>query len=167
MHTISQTHSLITTATRDTLSTRLYSMYTLYSYHQVVSCPQTAFLVVCVVRQMKMSPMHYEIGLWTRDQYQLHSYIHTCTYMHALIPLQVFLGIMTRSGRYSHKRLIRTLQLMMIVGIVWVVFSFGASVFRIPSLHLLDADTQIQWIPSYQPHTKRSMVILHYSGTSL
>ena len=99
---------------------------------------------------------------------------HTCTHTHTCFctslgwfkqhththTLQVFLGIMTRNGRYSHKRLTCILQLMLMVGLVWVMFSFSASVFRVPSLHLLDSNTQIQWIPSYHPHTKRQGV--HY-----
>jgi hypothetical protein len=72
----------------------------------------------------------------------------------------VFLGIMSRSsGRYCHKRLTRTLQLMMVIGIAWVVFSFSVNVFRIPSLHLLDTNTQIQWIPSYRSDTNSSNLI--------
>ena len=82
-------------------------------------------------------------------------YTHVVSCHRLAAPSQVFLGIMNRSDRHSHKRLTRSLQLLMVVGIVWVAFSLGASVFRIPSLHLLDSNTQIQWIPSYQAHTKR------------
>lgn len=68
----------------------------------------------------------------------------------------VFLGRITRYGAYSHKKLTLTLQLLMVVGFAWIVYSLGASVYRINSLHLLDTDTAIQWIPSDQKDGIRS-----------
>lgn len=37
----------------------------------------------------------------------------------------------------------------MMLGLLWIVFSLGANIFHVFSLHLLGRHTVIQWIPSY------------------
>lgn len=58
----------------------------------------------------------------------------------------VFLGHIDRHGHYSHKRLTVTLQLLIVIGLLWIVFSLVNSVVRAYVLQLLAADTTIDII---------------------
>ncbi|XP_064394658.1 uncharacterized protein LOC135341907 [Halichondria panicea] len=58
----------------------------------------------------------------------------------------VFLGHIDRHGPYSHKRLTLTLQLLIAVGLLWIVLSLVNSIVRVYVLHLLAQDTTIDLI---------------------
>lgn len=47
-------------------------------------------------------------------------------------------------------------RMIMVLGLLWIVFSLGANIFRVFSLHLLSRHTIIEWIPSYADSADRS-----------
>ncbi|XP_065887686.1 uncharacterized protein [Dysidea avara] len=57
-----------------------------------------------------------------------------------------FLGYCNKNGRYRPDNLIRSLRILMVVGVLWVVLSLGINVMRVKGLHLLDVNTHIDML---------------------
>ncbi|XP_065887314.1 uncharacterized protein [Dysidea avara] len=89
-------------------------------------------------------------------------YTFRVTYPEYLVTLieKVFLYYVNTDGKYTQRRLLISLRIILFIGIGWLIFSVAVNVLRILSLQLLSSDTYIHWFTSYN----RSYLIETYNS---
>jgi hypothetical protein len=76
----------------------------------------------------------------------------------------VFLGTISRKGDYSPKYLIRSLQLFLLLAMLWIIFSFMTSIVRIFAHHLDQEYVSFEFISSPPMVVRIILVIISLVG---